>query len=144
MLFLKIIAFFPLMFAFPDLRVNWSGGQLNAVRVVAEGKDEVMEQCVKSGLEVRYRYELRICKRRFLWADSCNDPKVEVHSLQYDPISESYRVMVDKIGDNEAAKTTTAKPLWARLLNTRRLRSPTLATIRKNIPKVALPIWGCE
>lgn len=126
MLLSKILAFLPLLFAFPNPNVNWSGGELKAVRITADGKEKVINQCISSGLEVRYRYELRVCRHRILWADYCTDEKVVVRSLNFDPISESYRVVIDKLGDREPAKVTTATTLDAALGAVTAFTSPPL------------------
>lgn len=142
---LHVLAFIPLLFGFPDLTVNWSGGELSAVRIVADGKEEVISQCIQSGLEVRYRYELRLCKRRLLWADFCTDESVQTRTMQFDPISESYRVVVDKIGDREPAKITTFPTLDGALRAVNSLTSPSLDQLgfnEKDFPSSRLPYLG--
>lgn len=132
MFLLKIFAFIPLLFAFPTPTVNWSGGELNAVRISADGKEQVINQCISSGLEVRYRYELRVCHHRILWADYCSDEKVVVRSLNFDPISESYRIVIDKLGDKEPAKITTSTSLETALSAVTAFTSPPLVDLGFN------------
>ncbi len=145
MKFLRHLIFVPLIFGFPDLRVNWSGGEYNSVRVVAEGKEELINQCIEGGLEVRYRYEFRICRRRFLWADACAEDVVHTRSLQFDPISESYRVSVDKLGDHLAPKVITHPTLEEALGDVTTLYSPSLNELGfsdKKYPQSRSPYLG--
>lgn len=142
---LRYLVFVPLIFGFPNLKVNWSGGEFNSVRITAEGKERLINQCIESGLEVRYRYEFRVCKRRFFWADSCEDDVVRVRSLQFDPISESYRVFFDIIGDREPAKIVTHTSLDEALQDVTTLVSPSLAELgfnEKKYPPARAPYLG--
>lgn len=132
MFLLKVIAFLPLVFAFPDLQVNWSGGEHSAVRVVAEGKEGTIDQCIESGLEVRYRYELRLCRRRTLWADYCKDSRITIHAVQYDPISESYKVAMDTLSDGYPPKVVTFLVLEDALRAVTTLSSPPLKDMGYN------------
>ena len=100
----KTILFIGLFFAPPQLLMNWAGGNKDGVKIVASGTDESVVQCAKSGLEVRYRYEERLCRRRSTWFDSCASPRVDIRSLQFDPISEIYTVMSDRLDDVEAPR----------------------------------------
>ncbi|MBN8550607.1 MAG: hypothetical protein J0M12_14925 [Deltaproteobacteria bacterium] len=145
MFLLKILAFVPLFFAFPNPNVNWSGGEHNAVRISADGRDEIINQCIRSGLEVRYRYEMRICRHRILWADYCGDERVVIRSLNFDPISESYRVVIDRLGDKEPAKVTTATSLEKALGTVTTLTSPPLSSLGFNssdFPQNRSPFLG--
>jgi len=103
---LKLVAFIPLIFALPSIAVNWSDSRSQAFNIVVSGREEILEQCARSGIEVRYRYQIHACKRRSWWFDRCRDDLELVRSLQYDPISENIRVMSDQMGDSIAPKTT--------------------------------------
>lgn len=92
------------IFAFPDPKVNWLNQQHDSVKIEVAGNDEFINQCLSSGLELRYRYEARLCKRRLLWADACNQEKIEIRTLQFDHISEGYRLSIDWLGDKIPAK----------------------------------------
>ena len=94
----------------PQLAVRWSGGSYQGIKAVMDGYDPALEQCARSGLEVHYRYELKLCRRRSMWLDACAVPRVEQRSVQYDPISESYTVNSDRLDDEEpprAVKTAS-------------------------------------
>ena len=84
----------------PQLLMNWSGQKHQGIKVSVQSSEIVMEPCIKSGLEVRYRFEMRLCKRGKVWIDRCGETRVEARSLQYDPISEMYTVSLDRWNDN--------------------------------------------
>ena len=145
MKFLRYFIFVPLIFGFPDLKVNWTGGEFNSVRVLAEGKEALISQCIESGLAVRYRYEFRVCRRRLLWADTCGDEVVHTRTLQYDPISESYRVSIDKLGDHLAPRVVTHPALDEALQNVTVLYSPSLSELgysERRYPQKRAPYLG--
>ncbi|MCO6429765.1 MAG: DUF4390 domain-containing protein [Deltaproteobacteria bacterium] len=105
----SILAWIPVFFAFPDLRVNWVEPQ--GIRVIADGRQELLERCIESGTEVRYRFRLRYCRRRVGWFDDCSSEKTEIHSLRYDPIGESYIVESDRFADDDPPEKNTYSSL---------------------------------
>lgn len=63
--------------------------------------DAELEPQIREGLEVRYRFHLRLCKRMRVWFDDCGESMREVHHIKYDPVTETYRVTVDRLDDRE-------------------------------------------
>lgn len=87
-----------------EVSVNWStANQFDAVRIAVSGEDANVSNCVKSGLELFYRFELMLCRKRSLWFDKCEHTQVYLQSMQFDPISEIYKVSLDFIGDKKPA-----------------------------------------
>ena len=107
-MFLRILAALPLLFALPEFRINWKDSRHDALNVSISGYNETVERCIESGLEVRYRYELQLCRRRTLWFHACKERNVVLQSLQFDPISEMYKVTRDRLGDDRGAVRTSA------------------------------------
>ena len=103
---MRIWALIPLFFALPSIAVNWSDTRGHSFNIVVSGREEILEQCARSGIEVRYRYQIHACKKRSWWFDRCRDDAELVQSLQYDPISENIRVMTDRMGDSIAPEIT--------------------------------------
>lgn len=101
---LPIVAALPVIFAVPEPQVNWSDAAHVALRIEVPAREEFAAECLKNGLELRYRFETRLCRRRVLWTDGCDDAQVRIQSVQYDPISEGYRVSFDLIGDKESPR----------------------------------------
>ena len=97
---LQILIFLaPLLIRTPEVSVDWLGPDQKEVAVRVKGDDELMAQCVESGLEARYLYEIDLCRPRTLWFDRC-EPRIEaVHAVVKDPIGDSYTARVDQIGD---------------------------------------------
>lgn len=103
---LSLFVALPIIFALPDPMVSWSNAEHTAVRVEVVPRDEFVTQCLNAGLEVRVRYELRMCRRRVLWADSCEERRVQIQTMQFDPIREGYRVSTDRLGDTSSPKVS--------------------------------------
>lgn len=82
------------IFAAPALSVQWAK-QGEAVSIVLDGSDENVDQCLRSGLEVRYRYEVKVCVKRELWWDNCTERYRELRTAQFDPVAESYQMTSD-------------------------------------------------
>lgn len=82
--------------------VYWGSSSHDTVTVKAPGLEKVVEECLLDGLEARMRFELRLCRRYAIWFDSCSDSRAENHTLSFDTITESYRVVSDRFGDASA------------------------------------------
>lgn len=86
--------------AAPELRVNWFDKSESSLKVSVTGTSDILRECIESGLEIRYKYYAKLCRKRNYWADSCSAEQIETHAIQFDPISENYRVTVDIRDDN--------------------------------------------
>jgi hypothetical protein len=92
----------------PELSVSWSRpGGYDAVMVSVRGFDQVSEQCFKSGLELRYRYELRVCRTASFWYDRCGSNRIIMRSSQWDPTHETFKVITDRLGDAKGPEVVT-------------------------------------
>lgn len=98
---LLVIAYVHLVLGAPDLSIKHASADRAAVNMTVSGHDELLEQCLGSGLETRYRFEVRLCRRRSFWFDDCGDEAVVHHSVRFDPISEIYKVALDRLGDDD-------------------------------------------
>lgn len=97
----------PLMFANPDMLVDWVGSGNAAVHVSVRPNVEVLETCLQAGMEVRFRFEAQLCRRRSMWLPDCGERLQVIHGIQYDPISETYQLSSDRIGDRKPEETLT-------------------------------------
>lgn len=97
----------PLVFASPDMLVDWEGSSNEAVNVSVRPGGEVLETCLQAGMEVRFNFEAQICRRRSMWLPDCGERLQMIHAIQYDPISETYQVSSDRIGDRRPEQTVT-------------------------------------
>lgn len=98
---IALVAFIFGILANPELQVNWSGRDSNVVRVMLRGEDGITGDCIGSGLELRYRYEFRFCKRVALWFDACGPVRRENHQVQFDPVRQTYRYWADRLDDQQ-------------------------------------------
>lgn len=108
---LKAFAFLPLLLVPLDFRIDWSDSSYQAINVLLSGYNETVERCIQSGLEVRYRYELQLCRRRTMWFHSCKDKTVVLRTLEFDPITQHYKVLRDTLGDGRSGLSSRAASL---------------------------------
>jgi len=99
-MFFNIVFLLPIFFAFPDLSVDRRASKIESFTVRAAGEDSLLDDCLKSGLEASYRYEVSLCRPRLFWAPTCYDERVETHAVSMDPISETYKFTWDRLGDS--------------------------------------------
>ena len=104
-----LIAWFAVISAFPNLTVNWVDN--TGVHISADGREELLDRCIESGIEVRYRFLMRYCRKRVGWFDACDDERMEIHSLTRDPVSENYVVIVDRFSDDKRPEKSTFNEL---------------------------------
>lgn len=83
------------------LDVNWSTTAKDSVTIRVPGLAEPVSECLSAGKQARVRFEVRLCRRRSAWLDHCQSPRSEMHTVEFDAITESYRVVSDRFGDTE-------------------------------------------
>lgn len=97
-IFLKLIIVF--IVSAPEFRFDWlTLGDNSKFKASLIGYNEQLQRCAASGLALRLRYEFQICEDKKLWFDECKDVKRAMSSFEYDPISETYLVTKDFLGD---------------------------------------------
>lgn len=84
-----------------SLDVRWAAPSRDSLNVSVQGTDNYIYQCLDSGLELRYRFQLKLCRRRTGWVDGCEETRMVTHRVQYDPISQNYTIVYDTHGDEE-------------------------------------------
>ena len=89
--------------------VHWTSLQHHALTVKGYGFEQGVTDCLDSSREAKIRYEMKLCRRRTGWFDTCVQPRVENHSIAFDSITESFRVVADRHGD-EAGPITVGIP----------------------------------
>lgn len=107
MIGLRLFILLPVLFGFTELSVTWVQKEKGTLSLHVSEHDPMMQECEKSGSQVYYRYEYKLCRRRTLWLDSCEDTVVATRTLTWDPISDSYTVTSDTLGDTHASSTAT-------------------------------------
>lgn len=91
----------PIFLAIPTISIKWKDDKHQNLVVSLVGGNPAEEECLNNGLTVAYRYEFKFCRKRSWWLDACSEEIREVRTLQYEPISESYFVSLDRLGDAE-------------------------------------------
>ncbi|MCI5066719.1 hypothetical protein MRY87_13440 [bacterium] len=58
-------------------------------------------ECIDAGLELEHRFLFRLCRQVNGFTTDCRTTKRVVHNLSYDPIQDAYRIMKDRLDDQE-------------------------------------------
>ena len=80
--------------------VHWVDPSMTAVTIRATGVEQEMDNCLEAGREVKLRFETRLCRKRSSWLDACAEARTVHHSVIFDSITESYKVLTDRLGDD--------------------------------------------
>jgi hypothetical protein len=104
---LSIVAYISLLIASPELDIKMAGSTAPGFALQVHGQDDLLEKCMQGALELRYRFKVKICRKRTAWFDDCKSEKIISQSLRFDPISETYKVTSDEIGDREPPRSMT-------------------------------------
>ena len=108
---------FPIVLLSPTVIVKWAQDKQGFL-VEFERQDTHVAECIQSGLEVRYRIEYKVCRRRQSWLDNCSSKSLVSRSVKYDPVSENYSIKTDSLADSLPATTvmeTDADAAMARI-----------------------------
>jgi hypothetical protein len=100
-----------------SLSVRWVSPSRQAVRIEAPHVKGQMIECVDSTRTGRVRFEYRVCQRRSAWFDHCGKVKEELHTIDFENVTESYRVSRDRVGDRQPARVDDI-PLRSEALRT--------------------------
>lgn len=86
----------------PEFELHWvTQGDTSRLRASLRGYESELATCLSSGLSVRYRYEFELCRRRRFWFDDCEGNRTAISNVEFDPISETYAVSSDLLGDRD-------------------------------------------
>jgi hypothetical protein len=80
--------------------VQWSTGRQESINIAAPTRASDVQECLESSLKARLRFEVRLCRKRSGWFDHCEASRSELHTVTYDEVTESYRVVADRLNDN--------------------------------------------
>ena len=80
-------------------QVHWVDSSRTSVSIRAVGVEEEIAECLESGREAKLRFEMRLCRKRRSWLDACAEERTEHHAVSFDSITESYKVVSDRLGD---------------------------------------------
>lgn len=83
----------------PKVALHWVDSFRDSVAIQVSGGDQYLSSCLERGREAKVVYEVELCKRKPNWFDSCELKTTETHILQGDPLTGSYRLTSDRIGD---------------------------------------------
>ncbi len=87
--------------AFALVDVTWHTQQQKAINIKAQSRGSEVLECLAEELKAKLRFEIRLCRRRAGWLDFCEDSRSELHTVTYDEVTESYRVVSDRLDDEQ-------------------------------------------
>jgi len=94
----SILMFFAVLFQ-SLISVHWASWQKGAVVIYAGEFESAVDECLASSREARIRFEAKLCRRRTGWFNACAEMRTEVHSIAFDPVTESFKVVSDRHSD---------------------------------------------
>ena len=80
-------------------QVFWSNREMRQLSIDGQGLSSQVVECLQSSRQARVTFEARICRHEPAWFDSCLPSRSSVQTIEFDAISESYRVVSDMQGD---------------------------------------------
>lgn len=80
----------------PTLKVAIKG---DGLRVAVDGRNEALETCAESSLDLKVKYAAAICDKKRFWFDDCKNQRVYLRTLRFDPLRGEYKVISDTIED---------------------------------------------
>jgi hypothetical protein len=109
-----------LALVFGLIEVRWTTPENRSITIEAPERAEEVVDCLESSLQARIRFEIRVCRKRSGWLDYCEDARSELHTAQFDEVTESYRVTTDRWGDDlePTAEGIPARTDAVRMLHT--------------------------
>lgn len=116
---LRSIALLPfLSIALSLVDVRWTTIAQDAVNIVALHRGAEVLECLEDSLKAKLRFEVRVCRRRSGWVDFCEESRNELHTVTYDEVTESYRVVSDRLNDEQEpiALEISSRPEAVRLV----------------------------
>lgn len=116
---LRSISVLPLVWlalALVDMR--WSTPAKESLNITSPDRAGVVLECLEEGRKAKLRFEVRLCRRRSGWVDFCEEPRSELHTVTYDEVTESYRVVSDRLNDEQEpiALEITSRPEAIRMV----------------------------
>lgn len=81
-------------------QVVWVDSSHTSVTIRASGAEQEVEECLEGGREAKLRFQFRLCRKRQSWLDACGSERTQHQAISYDSITESYKVVSDRLGDD--------------------------------------------
>jgi hypothetical protein len=100
-----------------SLSVHWSSRERQAVTLRALDLEERLLECLESSRQAKVRFEMQLCRKRVGWFDACSDTHPLVQTIEFDAITESYKIVTDRWRDEEEP-ITVGIPARAEALRT--------------------------
>ncbi len=84
-------------------QVQWTTQHRDAVSIEALGVTDAVVECLDAGRRARLKFEFRLCRSSPSWFDSCRPSQSGVNTIEFDSISDSFKVVSDLRADESDA-----------------------------------------
>jgi hypothetical protein len=118
------------------LQVRWSTPSEQGLRIEALDREQDIIECLESSHQARLRFEMRLCRRRSGWLDYCEEARSELHTAQFDEVTESYRVVSDRFGDESESTAVEVPARQEAVKVTRTLPNMPLSFMLRDEPSI--------
>lgn len=130
---IKATLLVPFILAGPTPYIQWADLEQGAIKMWVQGEDPLLKKCVESGLGMRYRFKVQLCRQRAGWFARCSKVRNVIHILKFDPISENYTLAKDLLGDPENPTVLGDISLEEALSQLRKVERFDLSNIAKEV-----------
>jgi hypothetical protein len=76
----------------PVPSLYWQNASKQELALRVSGTDPSLQECLQSGLPLRYQYSVQLCERESAWFDSCGPQREIVKTVRYSPVAEQYAI----------------------------------------------------
>ncbi len=125
-----------LIFVVGAIDVRWTTPQQTTLRIEAPDRDQQIIECLESSMQARIRFQVRLCRKRSGWLDHCEEERSEFRSAQFDEVTESYRVVSDRLGDDAEAVAVGVPTRTEAVTLVRTLNDLPLAFLLREEPEI--------
>jgi len=96
----------------PQAAVRWHDTSLESVSVILDHEQPAeLRELLERGLELRFRTNIKLCRKRGFWFDPCGKTGLEIKQIKRDQLSDNYRISEDRFYDQEEPLTRSVERL---------------------------------
>ncbi len=98
------------IFGAPPIALDWKGKDYREFQFSFDTtREPCRKQEIDDGFKVKYRFRVEGCRRSFGWSSRCGDTILEIHDIRFDPVTASFKVTSDRLGDEFEPRSVTFK-----------------------------------
>ncbi len=103
-----VLGFILVLFGAPPIALDWKGEGHQEFQFTFDTNSEpCRKQEIDDGFKVKYKFRVQGCRPTIGWSSECGDPITEIHDIRFDPVTESFKVTTDRLGDELEPRSST-------------------------------------